>query len=216
MSSNCNITVGVYYSFTFEAVNGTSPFTWTKISGSFPPGLSLNEDTGELSGTPTEALGIYTFTIKVTDSLNNTSTIICSLSPAGTAESCGIFELYKVLPPTVVQVLPIARRYDQIHLELFRYGKLRKLFIRLISFGGTVIPYEIFAQDTSLMSGSLTVVDSIEDTYEIGLPKTIAASILRIVLGPVAFSFHRWYCVLQVMRSGRDTENEFITLEYEK
>jgi len=45
---------------------GSSPLTWTVATGSLPTGLSLNNGTGLISGTPT-ATGDWTFQIKVTD-----------------------------------------------------------------------------------------------------------------------------------------------------
>lgn len=55
-------TVGTSYEQTLKA-DGTTPITWTISKGSLPAGLSLNGDTGKISGTPTEA-GSSTFTIK--------------------------------------------------------------------------------------------------------------------------------------------------------
>jgi hypothetical protein len=62
-----NGTVGVAYSFTLTAQNGTTPYTWSIVSGSLPSGLSLNSSTGVISGTPTAA-NTYSFTVMVTDS----------------------------------------------------------------------------------------------------------------------------------------------------
>jgi hypothetical protein len=58
--------VDVSYSETLIVYGGTEPYTWTR-SGSFPPGLTFDSDTGDtatISGTPTTA-GDYTFSIKV-------------------------------------------------------------------------------------------------------------------------------------------------------
>ena len=54
-----------------ERSNGSKPgdYTFSLESGSLPAGLSLNTDTGEISGTPT-ATGTETFTIGVTDLYN--------------------------------------------------------------------------------------------------------------------------------------------------
>lgn len=57
-----NGTVGTYYEQKLTT-DGTEPITWSISNGSLPAGLSLNKDTGEISGTPTAA-GSYTFTIK--------------------------------------------------------------------------------------------------------------------------------------------------------
>lgn len=55
------------YEYTFAAVGGAIPYTWTLISGSLPPGLTLNASSGTVSGTPTTE-GTYPYTIQVSDS----------------------------------------------------------------------------------------------------------------------------------------------------
>jgi hypothetical protein len=60
------------YSQMLSVSGGAAPFTWA-ITGSLPPGLSLNASTGAISGKPT-ATGTFSFTVKVTDSLGNTVT----------------------------------------------------------------------------------------------------------------------------------------------
>lgn len=67
-------TVGVGYSVTFTASGGVPPRTWSVLSGTVPPGLTLNGSTGVLSGTPTAA-GTSTFTIQVTDSRGGQATV---------------------------------------------------------------------------------------------------------------------------------------------
>ena len=49
------------------ALGGRPPYRWSLESGALPPGLSLETDTGVLSGTPTTP-GNYSFTVRVTDS----------------------------------------------------------------------------------------------------------------------------------------------------
>ena len=48
------------------AQGGPSPYTWQVVHGSMPEGMTLNQQTGELSGTPADA-GDFQFTIQVTD-----------------------------------------------------------------------------------------------------------------------------------------------------
>ena len=58
--------VGEAYSHTLTA-DGTTPITWSVSGGALPEGLTLNETTGEISGTPT-AEGTAKFTVKAENS----------------------------------------------------------------------------------------------------------------------------------------------------
>jgi len=51
------------------AASGSTPITWTRASGSLPPGLSLSS-AGVISGTPANP-GSYTFTVKASNPSNN-------------------------------------------------------------------------------------------------------------------------------------------------
>jgi hypothetical protein len=66
-------TVGAGYSSVLTAAGGHSPYTWTVSTGSLPPGISLDAQSGTLSGTPGKA-GNFPFTAEVTDSNRVTST----------------------------------------------------------------------------------------------------------------------------------------------
>jgi putative Ig domain-containing protein len=65
-------TVGQAYNQTLQASGGVLTLTWTLASGSLPAMLSLSPD-GVISGTPTTA-GTANFTVKVTDTLNQSDT----------------------------------------------------------------------------------------------------------------------------------------------
>ena len=56
-----------YPATTISTTDGTSPYTFSVVAGSLPPGLTLNSSSGLLSGTPT-ATGTFPFTIRITDS----------------------------------------------------------------------------------------------------------------------------------------------------
>ena len=77
--------VGEAYSQTLSA-DGTTPITWSVENGDRPTGLSLNKDTGEISGTPTAA-GTSTFTVKATNSAGgDTKELSITITKAAPAE----------------------------------------------------------------------------------------------------------------------------------
>ena len=73
--------VGARYSSALVASGGVPPYTFSIISGSLPPGPSLN-GTGDLKGTPTTA-GTFNFTAQVVDSTGTaagTTTTDCAIT----------------------------------------------------------------------------------------------------------------------------------------
>jgi hypothetical protein len=67
-----NATLNKSYSNTLVQAGGVSPFTWTKVSGTLPSGMSLSSS-GTVSGKP-GATGTYTFGVKVIDGNQNYGT----------------------------------------------------------------------------------------------------------------------------------------------
>ena len=77
--------VGETYSQTLTA-DGTAPITWSIENGGLPTGLSLNKDTGEISGTPT-ADGTAKFTVKAENSVgSDTKELSITITKAAPAE----------------------------------------------------------------------------------------------------------------------------------
>ena len=64
--------VGSSYTATLAATGGTPPYTWSLAGGSLPAGLTLNGNTGVISGTPTSA-GTSSFTVQVTGGAQSTT-----------------------------------------------------------------------------------------------------------------------------------------------
>jgi hypothetical protein len=50
-----------------------SPYRWTLVSGTLPPGTTLQASPGRVQGTPTRA-GTFVFTLRVTDSGGRSTT----------------------------------------------------------------------------------------------------------------------------------------------
>jgi len=72
---------GITYSQQLSGVDGTGPYTFDLLSGALPTGLILTSG-GLLSGIPT-TLGIYSFSIRLTDLYGCTAVIISSSFEVG-------------------------------------------------------------------------------------------------------------------------------------
>ena len=66
-------TLGTGYNQLLAGTGGTEPYSWSLTSGFLPPGLTLNSMQGQILGTPT-AIGNYTFTVALDDSIGSTQT----------------------------------------------------------------------------------------------------------------------------------------------
>lgn len=126
------------------------------------------------------------------------------------------FEIWSILAPDIVQILPIARQFDQVGpAELFKHGRIKQFEVRVLPLGPGAqsdLPYIIYMNDNSINAGIITVDNNVEKSYFIGVPKGTSGSIVRIEIGPTAYDFHRYYMRIQVLKTGRDTELEWVTL----
>lgn len=66
-------TLGSFYSQTFFASGGVTPYTWSIVSGQIPPGLNFDAAAASLTGTPTQN-GTFDFTLRVADSAGQQTT----------------------------------------------------------------------------------------------------------------------------------------------
>lgn len=71
--------VGTAYSASLAATGGAAPYRWSLTSGSLPAGLSLNQQSGAISGTPTSS-GTFSFSAQVADSQSPADTAAKTLS----------------------------------------------------------------------------------------------------------------------------------------
>ncbi len=94
-------TAGTPYTQNISASGGTPPYTFSLTSGQIPPGLNLGPS-GQLSGNPNTP-GNYSFTVRVADSLQQTSDATFALTIASGATQLTISAF---APPTGVLYFP--------------------------------------------------------------------------------------------------------------
>jgi PKD repeat protein len=73
--------VGAAYEATVQAIGGAPPYAWVIADGALPDGLSLDDGSGVISGTPREG-GTFGFTVRVTDDEHSTATRDLSVTVA--------------------------------------------------------------------------------------------------------------------------------------
>lgn len=72
-----------------NAVQGTTPYTWSLYSGTLPAGLTLSS-TGEISGTPQGFGGQFKITVRVTDASGATDEQLLNIGIAGSLTGRGV------------------------------------------------------------------------------------------------------------------------------
>lgn len=77
--------IGVPYNQTLIASGGTAPYTYAVNSGALPDGLTLDPNTGTISGTPTTQAG-FNFVIITTDADNCTGSQPYTINISGTCD----------------------------------------------------------------------------------------------------------------------------------
>lgn len=70
---------GAAYNQSLQANGGTPPYAWSITAGALPPGLSLTESTGMISGTATQS-GRFDFTAQVRDTSGSTARSALAIS----------------------------------------------------------------------------------------------------------------------------------------
>jgi uncharacterized repeat protein (TIGR01451 family) len=97
--------VGVAYNSFVVPTGGTSPYTFSIISGSLPPGspaFNLNTSTGDLTGTPTGPTLSYVFGVNVTDSASGSVSANCTIAVTAPADQADVsIAKSGPIPPTV-------------------------------------------------------------------------------------------------------------------
>ncbi len=132
------------------------------------------------------------------------------------------FEFYEMGTPENVEVLPVAKKYDQLGPQ--RFDKIGKFFgfrVRLIATGTTTsIPYSIFGDESWIdptysnprFSGTFDVVPGRDGVYEIQFPKNVNTDIFRLTLGPTSDPFYRYNILVRVQTSGMQGQSKWVPI----
>ena len=108
------------YSATLVASGGTPPLTWSRVSGSLPPGLQLNQNNGVITGVPTTA-GTFSPTFRVQD--------------VGTPQQ----SVQKQL--TIIISLPAAPNITTTSASLLPNGTFNQFYTRTLQVSGGIAPF---------------------------------------------------------------------------
>lgn len=128
------------------------------------------------------------------------------------------FEFYGLLKPEDVEVLPVAKKLDQIGpLRFDKIGKLLACRTRLVSQYSGLLPIYFYDEEginltTPIYSTNINVTSNQDEIYEFALPKTIKGSTIRIVLGPGTSPFHRYDMQLKVNLAGMDADPKWVKI----
>lgn len=119
------------------------------------------------------------------------------------------FEFYGLLKPEEVEVLPVAKVFDQIGpIHLSRIGKIIGFRIRIIT-NEDVLPWTMYGEDDVIATGTLVTVPGKDAVYEQQwLAKGRNATISRVEFGPSPGKkpFHRYYVDVRYNIGGKDVQ----------
>jgi hypothetical protein len=137
--------------------------------------------------------------------------------------STGPFEFYGLGTPEDVEVLPVAKKYDQLGPQ--RFDKIGKFFgfrTRIIATGTTTsIPYSLYGDEAStdptyggivLYSNSFVVNPGYDNVYEVQFPHSVNTDIFRLTLGPTSDPFHRYDITVKVQTSGMQGQSKWLPI----
>lgn len=143
---------GLSYSQQLTASNATGVVSWT-VSGSLPPGLSLNSS-GAITGTATTD-GIYSFSIQANDSSNPPQTV-------SAPETIQVVDPVQIISPAIWPDACVNTPYS---FAIQTSGGIQPLFFGFFSSDWVAINMDT---STGVFSGSTTVTGTFSGTVSVG------------------------------------------------
>lgn len=121
------------------------------------------------------------------------------------------FEFYGLLKPEDVEILPVAKLFDQVGPFITdKLGKLLCFRLRLIAQDTSLI-YTIYSEDVVVHTGSITTIPNVNRVYEVTqIPKTVSGTVWRFEFGPTTLPFHRYDLEAKFNISGMQTDAKWI------
>lgn len=141
------------YSATLAANGGVSPYTWRMTTGTLPTGLSLNTNSGVMSGTPSQT-GNFAITVEVKDAAEQTDTQALTLSVTSSSSPLQI----------TTSSLPAGRAYTSYSVALGASGGTPPYRWRITQ---GQLPTGIALAENGQLSGTTTSVGGFAITTEV-------------------------------------------------
>jgi C1A family cysteine protease len=191
--------VGVPYNPVVEVNCHTEPFVFELVSGQLPPGLSIQTESGNISGIPSEA-GAFSFEIGITD------------APANYAVKALMIEVTNELSFKTNTTLPYATQWQPYVFSFKAVNGLQPYEFSLIA---GFLPNGLFLSKNGQIGGGSTIVESFADPLASHwerdgdiLPQIIEND--RLIFGNLAQNQHS---ILRL--NAHTTQNAALRFDYE-
>jgi hypothetical protein len=168
---------GTAYFYTLAGIGGLVPYTWSLASGALPTGLTLGQNSGVITGTPT-LYGTFTFTVGLSDSQH----------PPFTTTSATLRIIVDPLPLMITSSGDlVGGRVNVDYLfQLVATGGRTPYTWALATGSGPLPPGLTLNSTTGVISGKPTATGQFPFTVSVtdGTPTAVTSSQLRITISP--------------------------------
>jgi hypothetical protein len=169
--------VGTSYFVTLAGAGGLVPYAWSLASGALPAGLSLNQNSGVISGTPTQ-YGTFSFTVGLSDSQH----------PPFTATSATLRIIIDPAPLIITSSGDLTNgRINVAYSYQLVVSGGRTPYVWALAAGSGPLPTGLTLNPaTGVISGTPIATGQFPFTVTVtdGTPTTVTSSLLRITITP--------------------------------